>query len=164
MPAGPTYEAIATTTLVSTNSTITFTSIPGTYTDLVCVLNGTTTSGARGISIASINSDGGSNYSGTILQGNSSSATSDRNSNQTSANVALLDNGQSNSIFHLMNYSNATTYKTILARGNAPTGGFVRAAVGLWRNTAAITSFSIVCGGADFTSGTSATLYGIKAE
>jgi hypothetical protein len=158
-----TYEPIATTTLVSTNSTITFTSIPGTYTDLVCVLNGRTTGTVRGINIASINSDGGSNYSGTILQGSSGGAGSDRNSSQTSANIALLDDGQSNSIFNFMNYSNTTTYKTILARGNAPTRSFVRAAVGLWRNTAAITSFSITIGGDDFTSGTTATLYGIKS-
>jgi len=59
-----------------------------------------------------------------------------------------------------MNYSNTTTYKTFLGRGNDPSS-FVRQGVGLWRNTAAITSFSV--SGVTFSTGVTATLYGIKA-
>jgi hypothetical protein len=66
-------------------------------------------------------------------------------------------------ILHINNYSNSTTYKTVLARGNAATN-LVEAFVGLWRNTNAITSISIICQNSkNFGSGSTFTLYGIKA-
>jgi hypothetical protein len=47
MPAGNTYEAIATQTLGSAAASVTFSSIPGTYTDLVLVVAGTLTTGTE---------------------------------------------------------------------------------------------------------------------
>jgi hypothetical protein len=68
-------------------------------------------------------------------------------------------------IMQIMNYSNATTNKTVIARQN--TGGSASGAaahVGLWRNTAAITAITIICyNGINFVSGSTFTLYGIKA-
>lgn len=156
-----TYEPIATTTLSSTATTISFTSIPGTYTDLVLIVSGTQTgSGVAGLYIASINSDAGTNYSRTLLQGNGSTASSARGTNEDSMNIGLIGSTQTNSIFQFMNYSNSTTFKTILARGN-DSSALVRASVALWRNTSAITSFNL--SGVTFSVGTTATLYGIKA-
>jgi hypothetical protein len=61
-----------------------------------------------------------------------------------------------------MNYSNATTYKTALARTSED--GVAAAYVGLWRSTSAITSITIDKGSSDnFASGSTFTLYGIKA-
>jgi hypothetical protein len=59
-----------------------------------------------------------------------------------------------------MNYSNSTTYKTILGRSNAATSG-TSAAVGLWRSTSAINSIEI--GTVSFTAGSTFSLYGIAA-
>jgi hypothetical protein len=161
MAAGATYTPIATTTLTGTTATISFTSIPGTYTDLVLVVAGTHTgSGVAGLYISSINGDTGANYSRTLLQGNGSSASSSRGTGETSLNIGLISDAQSNSIFHFMNYSNATTYKTLLSRGN-DASALVRAGVALWRNTAAITSFNL--SGVTFSIGVTATLYGIAA-
>jgi hypothetical protein len=152
---------IATNTLSASASTITFSNIPQGYTDLVLIIIGTHTgSGVAGLRVSSINSDGGTNYSDTLLQGNGSAASSARDTSDTSMNIGLISSTQANSIFHFMNYSNATTYKTILARGN-DSSALVRAGVGLWRNTSAITSFSL--SGVTFASGTIATLYGVKA-
>jgi hypothetical protein len=63
---------------------------------------------------------------------------------------------------HFMNYSNTTTNKTVLGRSSAASG-FVEAAVGLWRNTSAITSITATTGGQSYQTGSTFTLYGIKA-
>ncbi len=62
---------------------------------------------------------------------------------------------------NVMNYSNTTTYKTILSRSSDL---YTEASVNLWRNTAAITSIIIGAQGAyTFSAGSTFTLYGIKA-
>jgi hypothetical protein len=80
MPAGNTYEAIATQTLGSAAASVTFSSIPGTYTDLVLVVAGTLTTGTENI-VMQFNGDTGSNYSVTSLLGDGSTASSFRSSN-----------------------------------------------------------------------------------
>lgn len=158
MPA--TYTPIATTTLGSTASSVTLSSIPSTYTDLILVITNTSGGGLAGVYLSEINSDTGTNYSSTKIYGTGSVAGSDRNSNDTTVNIGLSNSTQCNNIFHFMNYSNTTTYKTVLARGNSA-GGQTRASVTLWRNTSAITSFKI--SGVTFDVGSTFTLYGIKA-
>ena len=162
-----TYKKIATTTLGSNAANITFSSISSAYTDLVIILNGAfTTAETIGVQF---NSDTGSNYSSTILAGNGSSASSGRNTNQTGLTVGT--NGYwttsiiANSILNIQNYSNTTTYKTILSRSNNTSVG-LDAIVGLWRNTAAINAIKLYgfYSGHSFITGTTATIYGIKAE
>ena len=162
-----TYTPIATQTLTSASATVTFSSIPATYTDLVLV-----TSSKKDVATAAneairFNSDTGSNYSYTLIEGTGSAAQSGRATNATSIALddsALVDNsGFRPAIVSIQNYSNSTTYKTILSRANNASRG-VDAMVGLWRNTAAITSVSIILqGGTSFAIGSTFTLYGIKA-
>ena len=161
-----TYKKIATTTLGSNAANITFSSISSAYTDLVIILNGAfTTAETIGVQF---NSDTGSNYSSTILAGNGSSASSGRNTNQTGLTVGT--NGYwttsiiANSILNIQNYSNTTTNKTMLSRSNNTSVG-LDAIVGLWRNTAAINAIKLYgfYSGHSFITGTTATLYGIKA-
>jgi hypothetical protein len=161
-----TYEKIATTTLGSNAANITFSSISSAYTDLVIILNGAfTTAETIGVQF---NSDTGSNYSSTILAGDGSSASSGRNTNQTGLTVGT--NGYwttsiiANSILNIQNYSNTTTNKTMLSRSNNTSVG-LDAIVGLWRNTAAINAIKLYgfYSGHSFITGTTATLYGIKA-
>ena len=156
-----TYEPIATTTLGSDTSNVTFSSITGTYTDLVLVVNGGMASQAA--MVVELNSDTGSNYSITRLYGDGSTATSDRFSNENYLDLGFFPaNLNSNSIIQFMNYSNATTYKTVLTRWNSP--AYTVAVVGLWRDTAAITSIKLFNALAvNLKSGTSFTLYGIKS-
>jgi hypothetical protein len=62
-----------------------------------------------------------------------------------------------------MNYSNTTTYKTVLLRSNNASAITV-ATVGLWRSTSAINTIKIYADGAAvFSVGSTFTLYGIKA-
>ena len=161
MAAGNTYEAIATNTLGSTTSSVTFSSIPSTYTDLVIVVAGSLTTGVDNVCMR-FNSDSGSNYSTTYILGNGSTATSARNSNLTNTGRCVMGTASSMVLYSLQNYSNTTTYKTVLGRGGE-TGYGVDARVSLWRNTAAITSIVLTAVSSTLTAGSTFTLYGIKA-
>ena len=76
MPA--TYEPIASTTLGTAAADITFSSIPGTYTDLVLVLYGGFATAASDL-YTQFNSDTGTNYSNSDLRGNGTAAAANRN-------------------------------------------------------------------------------------
>jgi hypothetical protein len=156
-----TYEPIATTTLGSDTTTITFSSIAGTYTDLIIAGNGIASSDA-GISVR-FNSDTGSNYSYTYIYGDGTSAVSGRDTNQGFASGGRLGVNGATSLFHIMNYANTSTYKTMLSRGsNAAV--LTIAVVSLWRSTSAITTIALTRGnGGNFATGSTFTLYGIKA-
>lgn len=161
MPA--TYEPIATTTLGSAASTVTLSSIPSTYTDLVLVFGGKNGSGVNYEINTQLNSDTGSNYSYTNLRGNGTSAVSFRESSITSFRLFYTENTMGNAIVSFNNYSNTTTYKTYLSRSNSPSYS-TDAVVGLWRSTSAISSISMtVAGSGQFQIGSTFTLYGIKA-
>jgi hypothetical protein len=155
-----TYEPIATQTLGTATNSVTFSSIAGTYTDLVLVFNGTVS--ANQYVAVRLNSDTGSNYSWTRIDGDGTSAYSSRGTSTTFGRLGIGDpTNRTLTISHFMNYSNTTTNKTVLSRSNAD---FVGALVNLWRNTAAITSITVLTTTADtFTVGSTFTLYGIKA-
>lgn len=156
-----TYTPIATTTLGSTASSVTFSSISGAYTDLRIVY-ATTASGDAG-NYLRFNSDSGSNYSRTNLYGNGSAAGSDRLTNQTGIyGPFTMSSAITSNTIDIMNYSNSTTYKTALVRAGAANNSTL-ATVGLWRNTSAITSILITCDGANFVAGSTFTLYGVKS-
>jgi len=165
MAAGSTYTPIATTTLGSAQASVTFSSISGSYTDLVLIINGALSSSTADI-LLTFNSDSGSNYSTTKLAGSGSSAISSRVSNQNSIPLewyAYLDTTYAyNSITNIFNYSNTTTYKTLIARANQAATG-VNANVGLWRSTSAITTILLTASASTFVSGSTFTLYGIAA-
>jgi hypothetical protein len=168
MPA--TYENLATTTLGSTTSTITFSSISSAYTDLVISIfcqNAAVSAGTR-TGVLTVNGDTGSNYSTTQLRGDGSSATSTQSTGSTSifyAEIPRIGSGTNlfgHSRISFFNYAGSTN-KTLLCENSADLNGsgFVVRNVGLWRNTAAITSITLAAGGEGFTAGTTATLYGI---
>jgi hypothetical protein len=166
--AGATYTQIATNTLGSAASSVTFSSIPGTYTDLVLVGNilGNVGSPTDYSIKLTFNNDGTSVYSVTKLTGNGTTASSARSSNV--AYIPAWDQGYFSTtapttiITNVLNYSNATTYKTALTRGNAA-GTATQATVGLWRSTSAITRLDIAAEAGNFGTNTTFSLYGISA-
>lgn len=164
-----TYEPIATTTLGSAASNVTFSSIPSTYTDLVLVVNAkANTNGSRRLDLT-FNSDTASNYSTTRLYGNGTTATSDRFASATALDIGFLPGADGTGfglvVLSIQNYSNSTTNKTCLYRWNSLTATsgnqYTTAGVGLWRNTAAITSMNIVFQSDNLATGSTFTLYGI---
>lgn len=154
-----TYTPIASQTLTSNQSNVTFSSISSAYTDLVVIVSGTCSAGSY--LTFRFNADTGSNYSTTELYGDGTTAGSVRNSNNNYMYIGAIRTTQSNILSHIQNYSNTTTNKTVLSRtNNAATE--TKAVVGLWRNTAAITSIDVGTGGANtLQTGTALTLYGI---
>ena len=155
-----TYESIATTTLGSAQSSVTFSSISGSYTDLVLVINSKTSSNVD--VYYRLNSDTGSNYSDTRLYGNGSAVGSDRNTSQTSARFGTTNTEFGTIILNLQNYSYSNTYKTGVSRAGEVNWGTVTH-VSLWRSTAAVTSVQVLTGSGTFSIGSTFTLYGIAA-
>jgi hypothetical protein len=156
-----TYTPIATQTTSGSVESINFTSINGSYTDLVLIIGGIS---ANAISYTlQFNGDTSANYSNTYLYGDGSSATSGRSSGSSSiGGMGRTSSSGGVGIINLQNYSNTTTYKTVLGRGSAASQLTI-ATVGLWRSTSAITSVLLTPESGTISSGSVFTLYGIKA-
>lgn len=156
----PTYDLIASNVLSSSASSVTFSSIPATYRDLVLVVTGTkTTSGDAG-ALIELNSDTGSNYSYVWAYGTGSSATSYTDTGVGAADVFAIFNNTtpSTNIIQFMDYSATDKHKTILSRTNIASGYVVMGA-NRWANTAAINSIKINL--STFATGTTFYLFGI---
>ena len=161
MAAGSTYTPIATYTVPSVQSSFSFTSIPGTYTDLVAIVNGTTTTSAQAIKVR-FNNDTTSLYSRTAVFGDGSSAGSTRDSSVTSIDMLYYGTTQATGICNVMNYSNSTTFKTTISRGNDPASA-LNAIVSMYRATPPITTMTFFLASGNFSVGSTFTLYGIAA-
>jgi len=159
------YEVISTQTLGTAAASVTFSSIPQIYTDLVLVCFANyATGGAVGSITLQFNNDTASNYSWIYMQGTGASSVSGFSH---TANVAVGGSGGSSSgsyfgtgVAEIYNYSNTTTYKSTLTRADADNGA--QAWCSIWRNTNAISSINIF-GPYNFASNSTFTLYGIKA-
>ena len=160
-----TYVALQTQTLGTSSASVTFSSIPATYTDLYIVIEAKNLAGNSDV-LMRFNSDSGSNYSATILTGDGTSASSARRTNSTSVILNYFDflNSTTATQFNvnIQNYSNATTYKTAILRANRANQA-TEAVVGLWRNTAAITQIDLTPSSSSFAAGSTFSLYGIAA-
>lgn len=166
--ATTTYVPIETYTLGSAASSVTFGSggtIPQTYTDLVVVIAGINSSGGSDACVLQLGNgsiDTGSNYSTTFLYGTGSAAASSKQSNAGYIQAARSNSAnQTVSILNVQNYSNTSTYKTVLSR-SSDASAFAWSAVGLWRSTSAVNTLKIYNdGGGNFAAGSTFTLYGI---
>ena len=172
------YESIATATPAG-SSTFTWSSIPTTYKHLQIRCIARTTDAAVDTYYGQIrfNGDTGTNYWGHMLTGNGASATGNFNS---SANSKLLwgytiptagDGGTfSGGVIDILDYQDTNKYKTMRALSGYDTngtqndtyvkGGIVQLCSGVWNNTVAVTSITII--GGTFSTGTQFALYGIK--
>lgn len=160
-----TYEPIATNTLGSAAASITFSSIPATYTDLRVVFSVLDNAGSDDFYLR-FNSDSTNKYSTTQLAGDGSAVI---NTRTTSAlQIVVNGTGTSTTIPHfygidVFSYAGSTN-KTLLIEGSEDENGsgIVTRKVGLYRSTTAISSLTFVIASGNFKSGTTATIYGIK--
>jgi hypothetical protein len=158
----PTYKPLATVTLGTTASSVTFSSIPATYRDLILVIDATT--GADALLHLRFNADSGNNYNFARAVGFSGGTFSDTSSNVSEIrNTIQFGTGKGNGITQIMDYSATDKHKTVLQRGNNKGAAEAAMGAGRWANTAAITS--IVCGlnTSTFSSGSRFDLYGVIA-
>ena len=168
MTAGATYTPIQTQTVSgSSTTTVTFLSIPQTYTDLIISCNASVASGSITF-YAQYNSDTSTSYSWIRLFGNGTSTASD---GAGSPNYTYVRPGEVSSTWayqqlNIMNYANTTTNKTTLWKNmntdTTNTAG-VDIGVSLWRNTSAINRVDIKVTGSNLVAGSTFTLYGIAS-
>lgn len=162
------YESIASFTPTGT-STVTFSSIPSTYTSLQIRMSGLTVSAGYDF-ILQLNGDTGNNYARHSLYGNGSTATATAT---TATSRIIIDSAATGTyttspmvaIIDIHNYASTTQNKTVRSfEGSDNNGtGDVTLVSGLWLNTAAVTSATIsVLGGINYAAGTTIALYGIK--
>jgi hypothetical protein len=165
MPAGRTYEPIATTTLGSATASYTFTSIPTTYTDLILVINGgTTANGQFRIQVGNGSVDTGTNYGGTQIYAYSSTLGSGRETSASNPYVAVTSSTNSTHIIEFLNYSNTTTFKTWLNKGGDLGQNQYDTSAYCWRSTSAINTIKLASdSGTTLATGTKLTLYGIAS-
>lgn len=162
------YESIQTFTAGAGGSaTITFSSIPSTYTHLQLrfIAAGTSTPALY----IKINSDSGANYVRHRLQGNGSTAQASANTGDTQMVIFGSPGLPTASTFgatviDFLDYSNTNKYKTnrILAGVDTNGAGNIEFASNLWMNTAAISSLTITASSGNLAQYSSFALYGIK--
>ena len=164
------YESIASATGTGSSNTITFSGIPSTYTSLQ--IRGTCrTTGATQATIR-FNGDTGSNYTSHQLYGDGTTAAASGFAGSTSISnggvLAYETSAAANLVgvfvLDIHDYTSTTRNKTtrIFTGRDENTAGFVRLGSGLWMNTAAITSVSLIISSGNFTTQTQFALYGIK--
>lgn len=159
MPSS-TYTPLQTITLSSAASSITFSSIPATYRDLILVGDGQTTDGSESNFNVRFNSDSGSNYSFVRMFGGSSVSSS--SGTVSELRFVLGTSSQAgNNISQIMDYSATDKHKTILSRANAMSQSYVGARATRWANTDAIHTITIEARAGSMAVGTTLSLYGI---
>lgn len=170
--ASPTYSLIASTALTSSQATVTFSSIPSTYTDLVlrCSIRTDDTAASDGLRIQ-FNSDTNTNYSDTSVTGSGSAASSTKASSRDSYQLFYVsaNTGTSNTFgnleIYIPSYTNSAnkSISGFAVQENNTTAGFIRSDAGLWRGTSAITQIDITPYSAiNFMTNSTFYLYGIK--
>jgi hypothetical protein len=164
------YESIASFTPTS-GSSITFTSIPATYTHLQIRYNILLSANNGQIQLR-LNNDTGNNYTRqwfTSVMPSSSAAGGDTPASNviiqgiydgtvsTYANVGIID---------IHNYSSTTKTKVIRsfsgANDNTTTRGNIELLLGMWNNTNVVTDITLLITNANYQTGSSLALYGIK--
>jgi hypothetical protein len=162
-----TYTLIDSEVLASAAASVTFSSIPADYRDLVLVVSGKSSSGTIPAQIRLNGSSVGYNYVG--MSGNGSSPASFSGSSMDFGNLSDFASMTASNdvvwIFQFMDYSQTNKHKTVLSRANAANSGTDAIAM-RWANTAAITSITLqvyLGAGGNFAAGNTFYLYGIEA-
>ena len=166
------YESISTVTVGAGGSaTVTFSSIPSTYKHLQIRAICKTTAATSNINsiYGRFNSDTGSNYARHFLNGSGSAVGAGSGTSQTSmffgTNIETLGtNAFAANVIDILDYANTNKYKTTrsLSGVDANGSGFAQFMSGLWMNTAAITSITILPNSDSFIQYSQFALYGIK--
>ena len=169
----PTYTPLATVTVATSASSITFSNIPATYRDLILVTSTRISSGGAGVRLQ-FNGDTGSNYNTVMARGGTSPVNVSSQVLSSQTNVFVLGQGWTSSgaspspaITQIMDYSATDKHKTVLNRGQAfeSTGGEteIEMTATRWGNTAAINAIAVFPTASTFNVNTTVSLYGVIA-
>jgi len=155
--ATKTYIPIASITLGSTTSSVTFSNIPQNYRDLVLLVEHTSTQ--TGETFFKFNNDTGSNYHRVFVDARNGS-TSTSIQTQMSAFYAPAGD-RTTGIMNILDYSKTDRHKTSIIRfGNATYT--VQPHGQRWANNAAITEINLDPNSGSYNTGSTFSLYGIE--
>lgn len=168
----PTYTLIQPAVVVGAGgaTSIDFTTIPSTYTDLVIKLSARYDQSSDNAAYIRFNSDSGSNYSYRYIFGSGSTASSAAASSQIFSNMGISVASSytastfSNSEIYIPNYA-GSTQKSMSGdnvQENNATTAFSTLTAGLWTGTAAITSIRLLPASGNFVQHSTAYLYGVS--
>ena len=169
-----TYTLISSQVLASSASSVTFSSIPATYTDLVLRASAkisTTTSYFTSVTL-NFNGDTASNYSDTYLWGYNTTVSSSSDNSDVKMYLGGIDNSTA-SVANVFGFTElyipsylASQNKPIsnsnISEINSTVNWSNRTTAGLYRSTAAITSITLTPISDNFVTNSSFYLYGIK--
>ena len=166
----PTYTALANITLGSSASSVSFSSIPSSFRDLVLIENPKHNSSSTNQStLIRLNGDSGANYTMVYMAGNISSSASQSGTGGSATSLwsGRFNNADgNNAITQFLDYSATDKHKTVLSRGNLGlvAGLAVVTFVNRWANTSAITSMLLFPeDGGNYAAGSTFALYGIAS-
>lgn len=159
-----TYEPIATTTISGATS-VTFNSIPATYTDLRLIINAYVSSGSGSLSLT-FNNNSSALYSQTTLYGSGSSAGSQRNTGTNNINVSFAGLSTQPHLYtmDIFSYAGSTNKSCLQSGGEDDNGsGYIHRESSLYRSTSAISRIDLSnqSGGSPKAFYGTATIYGI---
>ena len=160
------YESISTVTTTSAVSSITFSSIPSTFTHLQVRIFSLMESGDN--FKMTINNDTASNYSWHQITGDGSSAGAAAGTSTTFMYVGNNNTGSAVignvSIIDILDYADTNKYKTVRAlHGSDANGsGLIALRSGNWRSTSAITRIDLTPSVNNFKQYSHFALYGVK--
>ena len=162
-----TMKLIAKQTLGSDTASVTFSSIPGTYTDLLLVMSIRTARASpftiEGVDIWFNSDTTAGNYTKRRLLGQGSSASSDTGGSLLAPTNGATSSTFSNNEVYVPNYAGSTNkaYSVSSAAEHNATTAYLAAGAELWSNTAAISSIQLVPTANNLVTGSSFFLYGI---
>jgi hypothetical protein len=156
------YVALATTTLGSAAATVTFSSIPATYRDLIVVVTGGASSGSRNVLISFNGDTNTSNFAAVQMSGDGSSPAGGGVPNTRILNNFGFMSADLNTVIktEIFDYAQTNKHKTYLTRANNAGNG-VAALASRWANTNAINTVAITCEASTFQVGSTFSLYGV---
>jgi hypothetical protein len=167
------YESIATTTVSTPVSSITFSSIPSTYSHLqIRAIARSTSANLFDNAWLTFNSDTAANYAQHQLFGDGATASASATININNfesifyTSSTAIANNFGFGIVDILDYANTNKNKitrTLTGFDKNGTGGFIVLRSGLWRSTAAVTSITLTNSTNNFAQYSSFALYGIKA-
>jgi hypothetical protein len=162
------FESISTVTLTSTSNSISFSSIPATYTHLqIRSRTGYSSSPSTNVGdfYLRFNGDTGNNYASHYMVSGGSGVGVGGTANTSVIGIGYSESTSSPHVFicDILNYRQAVNKNVRSLGGYSQNGnGYISIRTGQWRNTSAITSITITPQVNSFGVGSSFALYGIK--
>lgn len=158
-----TYIALNTITLGSATSSVTFSSIPSSYRDLVCVVEGETASSTR--PVMRLNGDSSSSYTAVMLGSDAGVGYS------TTSSGTYIDpipgysvTGRFSAIWEVLESGASDKHKKVLIRLNQHAGNHLHMSLGRYASNTIVSSLTITTStGVNYSAGTVISLYGVRA-